>query len=986
MNITHSRYFDIATTRNTDEAVATRYKKTLADVAVPIAVAIAIPAALAPAVYAQDGEEKERRLEEVVVTGSRIVQDGFQSPTPTTIMSIEEMQASAPQNVADFINQLPSVTGSTRPQNSQALISSGEAGINTMNLRGIGNDRTLTLLDGQRSVPSVLGGAVDVNNFPQSLISRVDVVTGGGSAAYGSDAIAGVVNYVLNKDFTGIKASLDTSSTLDYGDNDSLRAAVAGGSRFASERGHFMFEVEVARKDGIMHSDRDWNRDGWSQMINPNYRPGNGEPFRLILPNMGLSNATPGGIITSGPLRGMAFGEGGIPYNFNYGNLVNDPYMQGGDWRSVDRRHLPSLDPKRRRHSLFGRLSFDVTDNLRIYAQLQSGNSKTENICCSAFALGNLTVSSENAFIPDPVRSQLKSKGITSFRMGTTYGDLPPPGSRNDRTTDRLVLGADGRITAFASTWNWDIYYQKGETRSKLKGTDMWDRQRLSWALDSIVDPNSGTAVCRATFAGVAGAEGCVPFNLFGTNVNSRAAIEYLGIDGSGQGGRRRAGAYLNEELTQEVVSVSLSGEPFSWRGNPVAVAFGGEHRSEEVTGNSDIISQTTRWFAGNYLATTGKYEVTEGFLEALVPLVQGKPWAESLDLNTVVRFTDYSTSGSVSTWKAGATYIPVEDVTVRLTRSRDIRAPSLQDLFQAGTANTNNVRDPFNNNVTTQFLAVRTGNLNLLPEKADTTGVGIVYEPSFAPGLSASVDYYEIELEDALGQPSAQTIVDRCFTGNQTFCAAISRDPAGNLITRINIAPFNIARQRHRGIDYEIFYQLPLETLNDSWFGELTFRALATHYLWKFEDNGIDTPTQTAGQSIGSGPPDWLYRASLSAATERYRATLIARGVSSGTFNNAYIECTKNCPASTPENNTINDNRVDGAFYLDANFTYNIQTVARDGRDLEVYIGLENLTNQKPPIRASGPGGVVFSTAPTDLGLFDGVGRSLRLGIRLSM
>ena len=280
MKITHSRHFDIATTRNTD-------------VAVLIAVAIAIPAALAPAAYAQDGEEKERRLEEVVVTGSRIVQDGFQSPTPTTIMSIEEMQASALENVADFINQLPSVTGSTRPQNSQALISSGEAGINTMNLRGIGNDRTLTLLDGQRSVPSVLGGAVDVNNFPQSLISRVDVVTGGGSAAYGSDAIAGVVNYVLNKDFTGIKASLDTSSTLDYGDNDSLRAAVAGGSRFAGERGHFMFEVEVARKDGIMHSDRDWNRDGWSQMINPNYRPGNGEPFRLILPNIGLSNATP---------------------------------------------------------------------------------------------------------------------------------------------------------------------------------------------------------------------------------------------------------------------------------------------------------------------------------------------------------------------------------------------------------------------------------------------------------------------------------------------------------------------------------------------------------------------------------------------------------------------------------------------------------------------------------------------------------------------
>ena len=961
-------------------SLAGQRSKTRFEVALLSTVSAGVSLALAPLAQAQ-GEEPAQELEQVVVTGSRVVRDGFQSPTPTTIVGIEEMQAAAPTNLADFVNELPSVAGSTRPQNSQTSISSGAAGVNTMNLRGIGNNRTLTLLDGQRSVPSLLTGAVDVNNFPQSLISRVDIVTGGASAVYGSDAIAGVVNYILDKDFTGMKGSVDTSATTEHGDNRTWKGSITAGAPFAGDRGHFLFAAELARKDGILHSDRDWNRDGWGQMLNPNYTPDNGEPFRLIVPHVGLSTATPGGIITSGPLRGIAFGEGGTPYNFNYGDIVSDPYMQGGDWRAVGRRHVPSLDPEVNRRSIFTRVSFDVTSDLHVYAQGQWASTKINNICCSAWGIGNITVPVDNAFMPESVRSQMIDLGLDSITMGSTYDDLPGPGSRNTRSTNRFVVGANGYFSLFDSDWSWNAYYQRGVTHADILGTDMWDNQRRAWAFDPVLDPDTGIAVCRATLEGVSGAEDCVPFNVFGTNVNSPAAIEYLGLHGTGRG---RVGPWMIQRLTQDVAAVSVSGEPLSWRAGPISLAAGAEHRKEKVTGESDLISQTTRWFAGNYLATKGSYHVSEAFVETLVPVISDSRWAESLDISAAVRLTDYSASGRVSTWKVGAMYSPTEGTTFRLTSSRDIRAPSLQDLYQAGTANTNNVRDPFNGNITTQYLAVRTGNLELSPEQADTIGVGIVYQPSFIPGLSASVDYYEIDIKDALGQPGPQTIVDRCFDGNQQYCNAITRDADGNLITQINIVPFNIAEQKHRGVDYELSYRLPMEKFNDSWIGDLAFRAMATNYLEAYENNGIDVPTDTAGQNMTDGPPSWLYRATVSHTTERYSATLIGRGVSSGTFDNSYIECTSNCPASTPEHNTINDNRVAGAFYLDANLTYQLQP--RSDSEMEIFLSLRNLTDKEPPIRAAGPGGVVFTSAPTDLGLFDGVGRTLRLGFRFRM
>lgn len=349
-------------------------------------------------------------LEAVEVTGTRIVRDGYEAPTPVTVIGAEEINATSPANVADFVNDLPSIAGSQTPSNSQASVSNGSAGVNALNLRALGSERTLVLLDGQRSVGAQLNGVVDVNDFPQQLIERVDIVTGGASAAYGSDALSGVVNFVLDKDFTGFKTAVSGGVTGE-GDNEGYDVASTFGTPFASDRGHFLVSGELSHTAGIFGMPRDWNQKGWKVMNNPAYTPTNGQPERLVLPQVSVSQATLGGIITAGPLKGTAFGEGGVPYQFNYGPLLRDPYMQGGDWRDADVSSYGTLASGMDRKNLFTRASYELTENVEVYVQASWGNTEAEGWCCKQFNVNNLTVQPDNAFIPASIAAQVAALG-----------------------------------------------------------------------------------------------------------------------------------------------------------------------------------------------------------------------------------------------------------------------------------------------------------------------------------------------------------------------------------------------------------------------------------------------------------------------------------------------------------------------------------------------------------------------------------------------
>jgi iron complex outermembrane receptor protein len=385
---------------------------------------------------------------------------------------------------------------------------------------------------------------------------------------------------------------------------------------------------------------------------------------------------------------------------------------------------------------------------------------------------------------------------------------------------------------------------------------------------------------------------------------------------------------------------------------------------------------------------------VTEGFAETVIPLAKDTVWAKSLDLNAAVRGTSYSTSGYVTTWKVGATYNPIDDIRFRATRSRDIRAPNLNDLYQAGSANTNNVTDPFNGNALTLYQGLAVGNTALSPEVADTTGLGVVLQPQFFPGFSASFDYYNIDLAGGISTVPAQTIMDRCFQGITQYCAAISRTTGigGGTQLIIRLQPFNAAAKVNRGYDIEAGYQVGMAQINDTWNGTLGLRFLATHYLKNYTNDGINPAYDVVGQNNNTATvsPKWVYRGTLTYALDPVTFVLTGRGLSSGIYganNYPYTMCTSGCATSTTTVPTINDNRINGAFYWDTTFTYRVAAIARgDGADVDAFFNVTNLTNKDPAVVAQGPGGFPYASIPANPALYDVLGRTFRAGVRFKL
>jgi len=917
-------------------------------------------------------------LQEVVVTGSRISRENFEAPTPVAVVGAEQINQAAPENLADFVNDMPSMVGSATPQTSNLSFSNGQAGINALNLRALGTVRTLVLLDGKRSPPSAITGIVDINDLPQSLVQRVEVVTGGASAAYGSDAMTGVVNFILDKDFTGLKSEVSGGRT-DYGDDDNWKVTLTGGLPFADGRGHLLLNGEYTHRDGIYGVPRSWNNDGRYIMNNPAYTPTSGLPERLVVRNASLTTATLGGIITNTALRGTTFGEGGTPRQFQYGSLVRDPWMQGGEWANNQFNQYNTLDQEVDRTGLFARASFSITDNFGVFAQASRNESETLSWQLKQFNLANLVIRAGNPFIPASVAAQMASSGITQFTLGTMNNDIPVISFSGEREVTRLMAGFEGGFALFGTDWEWDAYYQLGTTNSSETGYNITYKARYSAALDTVVNPANGQPICRSTLTDPT--NGCLPYNPMGINVNSPEAIAWL-----------MGSPHRDQRFTQEVVAATLRGEPFdSWAG-PVSLAMGIERREEKVRGESDPTSLINGWFAGNYLPTFGSYHVAEAFLETVVPLAKDLPFAQSLDLNAAVRRTDYSTSGLVTTWKAGAVWQPIDDLRFRVTRSRDIRAPNLNELFAAGTANTNSVTDPFNNNQNAPYQGLSVGNPLLQPEKADTLGFGVVLQPRFLEGFTASVDYYDVKITDAIGNVGAQTIVDNCFAGMQEFCGAITRGiGAGGVsqITQIRLSPFNLVGLKARGVDYEMSYVFGLDRLFGNLSGGMRLSLLATNYLENYQDNGVNPPADSVGSNSGlnglgtSGPPDWVYRATLAYSGDRISASLTGRGFSDGKYSTTYIECTSGCPVSTADNPTINDNSLPGAFYLDASLSYKMTWAATD---VETFFSVTNLTNKDPGMVPQGPAGISYAQAPVNASLYDILGRVYRIGVRMKM
>lgn len=949
--------------------------------------------------------------EDIVVTGTRVIRDGYKSPTPLTVVTRDDIENTSPtNNIADLVNQLPSLGGSTRPSNSRLELSSGIAGVNLLNLRNVGVVRTLVLVDGRRSVGSTVQGLVDVNTIPQLLVERVDIATGGASAAYGSDAVTGVVNFVLNKKLTGLKLEADVGVT-DENDGFNYSVNAAGGLSFGGGRGHVVVAGEIAHRDGIFEVDREWNHTGFVRIRNPLNATDPSQPLFLIRRQVGQANSTPGGLITASfggtnpnRLCGTYFGNGGSINQYQYGTLTEPSPVcvptatsrpslnQGGDWRVNDSGRRIGLDPRDDRRGIFGRLSYEIADNVEIWGEgsynwqevkFNAGPNLITGLTLDARGCGTAATAAAapltcNAFLYNTLGPS-RLTGITSVEIATTAVDLPFRASNNTRKIQRWAAGAEGSFNLFGKPAHWDFYGQYGKAKLHEELQNIQQTVFRTNARDAVFaqagNPGGypvGSIQCLVNVdaSTTNNDPSCVPLNLLGIGVANPAAIDYI-----------LGNPFRDETLEQTVFGVNLSMTPFATWAGDVSVAVGAEYRKEKIRGFvptefQPIISNgttTTRWSVGNYLPTNGSYNVKEAYLETVVPLGFG------LEFNGAVRATDYSTSGYVTTWKAGGTWQPIDDIRFRVTRSRDIRAPNLNELYQGGQQNTDTVINPFfpgpgPGSATyvsrLPYLGTVTGNRNLRPEKADQWNIGAVVSPRFLPGFTASADYFEIDLKDAIDVLSAQDIINRCFEGNQQTCAAIVPDPSTPGRVLISRSPFNFVSVKSRGIDFDAAYRRRIGP------GSLTLRGVATRNIDNLVDTGV-AGTEVINTAGAASLPKWFFRASANYDTPSWSATVVGRGVSSSIYEAGAVECQSGCPVSTTQHRTYDSLDISGSFYVDLNLTKKFNAMGRG--DGELFVNVTNLFDRWPILLPET--GLAAQTTYSDL-----LGRAFRVGVRLKL
>ncbi|SLJ91255.1 TonB-dependent receptor plug domain-containing protein [Novosphingobium mathurense] len=882
-------------------------------------------------------------IEEIIVTGSHIERAGFSAPTPVTVIGSDILETRAPSVLVDALKFLPAFRKTSTPTTAGVSVS-GTGGQSFANLRGLDPRRTLVLFDGQRMVPTTNTETVDLALLPQIFVNRVDVVTGGASAAYGSDAVAGVVNFIVDSRFKGLDAQLETGIST-HGDGASRKAALRWGGTLGSV--HLIAGGEYYKNDGLDARSRDYFTAPYGVVSNPAYVAGNGQ-LPLILTRYNYTpNSTFGGLIVGGPLANTEFLSGGAT------RVITPCSPQTSTYQLCPGRRddLPfnsyeaMLASPQERGTAFARATVDLGGDAEAYVDGLYGKSVTrfQTVPAATALNGLITIKNDNAFLPAQIRSQMAALGLTSFQLGRFSHDNGP--TKATRTAEVWRLSAGLRM-GLGAGWTLKASASYGESRLETLTYNTPIRARYAQAIDAVISPTTGQPVCRSTLTDPS--NGCVPVNLFGVGSPSAAALGYfLGA----------AEADLRTRLT--TLDASLSGEPFSTWAGPVSLAVGGQYRHESLAQTVDPLSAANAFIYTNPQPLSGAIDVVEGYAETVVPLARDLPFAHNLELNAAARVTHYSTSGTVATWKVGGNYEPVEGLRFRVTRSRDIRAPNIVELQSPRVMQTSNspAIDPRN----LQPISVSTftsGNAGLVPEKADTFSAGVVVQPRFLPGFSLSVDYFDIKIDGAISQLALQPILNGCQAGDQNLCGFITRDATGKPVS-VTSSYFNFQQIRTNGIDIEAAYRADLRRLGIASGGTLTLRGLANR-LGKYDIGNAGVITNALGDINVFTLPRWTL--DLSALYERGGTTLgmDASYLGSGNYQNSLI-------------GQLQNNHIEGVWYL--NLSAEQEIGWGEGRTFTLYGRIDNLLNREPPFGFGGGGGN-----------YDRYGRFFKVGVRVRM
>lgn len=840
--------------------------------------ALGIALAASPAV-AQDEDvttdaAAEQPAQAIVVTGSRIARPEVDSAVPVVSIGADTIQTDGAQNISDILNELPQVgIGSTRTNTN--FLTSG-TGIATVNLRGLGNSRTLTLVNGRRFISGFAGdSAVDLNNIPTDLIERVEVVTGGSSAVYGSDAVAGVVNFILKDKFEGLSVRAQASITGE-GDNPREFVSVTGGTTFgADDRGNIIANFSYDRDGGLRSRDRAISAEDCNGLICGPAAYSSFAPqgqYQLRGANGEVQSVLPGGTATFSfnPDNSLALipglGAVGFGYNRNGDRFISTPVE----------RYLGTVIA-----------NYDITDNVEAFVE-GTWARVTSNSRLEAFALDITNdiyfrdidpfgIPITNPFIPTEVAQAIAAANsdadptndVDSISGRRRQNDVFDRSNTVERQTWRVAAGLRGDIDRF----KWEASFVYGHLNDFNASQDI-DNNRYRNALNAVrVGPGNVLGVDIVCSDAAARAEGCIPLNLFGFNTADPRAAAYV-----------QAVVPKSEEITNEqyVVNASISGSLFTLPAGDVGVALGAEYRRETTFDDLDILTNTGG-NSGNLIPDLqGEYDVWEVFGELNVPLLSERPFFDYLGLIGAARYSDYSTIGTTFSWNAGLEWAPIPDLRFRGVYAVANRAPNLSELFSAPSETFAAVTDPCDGTTATNDLgglggecraipgvaaAIAAdgtfdytladlqgingfvgGNQNLQEETAKTYTIGAVFTPTFVRGLTLTVDYYNIEIDDAIATLGRNNSIQRCLeTGLAVFCDNVIRNAQTGFIETVNGQLINVASFASSGIDVGVRYSTEVGLVADDRF------QLAGNYTYLIETSTQTDPTEDPVDSAGT-------------------------------------------------------------------------------------------------------------------------------------
>ncbi|HJV40899.1 TonB-dependent receptor domain-containing protein [Caulobacter sp.] len=945
-----------------------------------------------------DSQADQAVVDEIVVTGSRLARTGYDAPTPVNVIGEARREALAINSVGDALNQIPSFRPISSPATSNFRVSSAISA-RTLDLRGLGATRTLTLVDGRRFVTTTDNGTIDVNAIPTIMVQRAEVVTGGASAAYGADAVAGVVNLILDTKFTGTKAEVSTGVTR-HNDGKSYYAAAAHGANFAGGRGHVVAGFEYLKETGVGQCEtRDWCSKYTNFVANPGYNTAtrtstNGLPATLVLDhvmfvynengiltgaqkpngtggtiNLGQQILNVGATSLPAALRGKQFDPNGnlVPYEF--GDLLSGLFQvkPNGDPTQpflIGQAPAPLVVPDKHFSGMI-HADYDLTDKVSMstefmYAHVVGGPTQ------STVPLdGPATLDINNPYISAATRATVLAADPAITKLLVNHGAWSLGASTIGVSTNDLYRGAIGLKGDFGGGWKWDAGYTYG----RVEGDVVDERLRLKeWnnAVDAVVAPAglpgiaAGAIICRTTLTNPT--NGCIPINLFAPTVSAAADARY------------NVTATQTRTYVNQSAAVNLRGAPFSTWAGEVNIAVGAEWRRDTAEGAADANT-----LANNYIspATSAlpftKTSVTEGYLEAGVPLLKDSPVGKSLDVDGAVRFTHYNPFGDATTWKVGTVYRPTDDVTFRVTRSRDIRAPSALESTPNATRTQLPQPDPFVGGTTLQFT-VTGGNPALELEHADTFTAGVVLKPSFIPRFNLSVDYYDIKVDGAIDSLNSTAIANACKQ-QKLLCNLIDFNSNGSINT-VYTTYQNLSQLHAEGYELVVDYRLPAFGGNFDFQGNGNYvvdlsTIGATGLVSQF-----DGVTGNAGtvQNI-QGVPRW--RADGVVTYTRTNWSLTAHG---RYIPKSILDPTKIGPEQRGYDinnpNSVNINHVSARFYLDLSFRIKIPEASGESR-FEVFGGINNVLDTEEPKQLRLFGNGLY---------YDPFGRAFKIGARMRL